>query len=156
MFLRPILMMELINLSYGIKIITATWILGHEYKEMITIINDCEEKLFLILKEKYIEADKKNKLINAIAQYDVYMKPELIRDFLSGEIGVEGLYEGLNRGDFSIDGRALGGAIQLNEDQEIQKKIIAEILNYKLLTEREQDVRDIKSNESTEQQIDVE
>ncbi len=106
--------------------------------------------------EQYLEADKKNKLINAIAQYDVYMKPELIRDFLSGEIGVEGLYEGLNRGDFSIDGRALGGALQLNEDQEIQKKIIGEILNYKLLTEREQDVRDIKSNESTEQQIDVE
>lgn len=106
--------------------------------------------------EQYIETNKKNILINELAEEDVYMKPELIRAFISGEVGAAGLLKGLTEGQFSIDGRAIGGALNLDVDQELTGKLIALINTYRLQVEQVEQVEEIKSNESAERQIDVE
>ena len=106
--------------------------------------------------EQYISSLKKNELINNIAEEDVYMQPELIRAFLSDEIGSAGLLEGLVNGQFSIDGRAIGGALNLDADQELTMKLIAFINTYRLTNELEQDMKDVQDAVPDEQQINVE
>lgn len=106
--------------------------------------------------KQYIEALKKNELISQIAKEDVYMKPELIRAFMSDEIGAAGLLKGIVDGQFSIDGRAIGSALNLDVDQELTNLLIALINTYRLTSELEVQADELQSNETVEQQIDVE
>ena len=105
--------------------------------------------------ENYLNAEKKNELINQIADLDVYMSPELARSFLADEISADGLLQGLKEGMFSIDGRALGGpGGGLTVDQELTNTITSLINTYKLTIEteviNEQIIADVADNEVLE------
>jgi len=106
--------------------------------------------------EAYLATNKKNILINDLAKLEVYMSPDLIRAFLSDEIGADGLLEGLASGQFSIDGRAIGGALNLDVDQELSNDIIALINTYRLTTELEVKAEEFQEQQKEEAQIDVE
>lgn len=116
------------------------------------------KEVFRIQTENYISTEKKNKLINQIAEEGVYMQPELLRQFLADEIGADGLLKGLREGQFSIDGRALGGSITLtlDADKELNYKLIGLINTYRLTAELEDVAKDLQSNEQDEKNIEVE
>ena len=106
--------------------------------------------------EAYLETNKKNILVNELAKLEVYMSPDLIRAFLSDEIGADGLLEGLASGQFSIDGRAIGGPLNLDVDQQLSNDIIALVNTYRLTSELEVKAEEFQDQQKEEAQIDVE
>ena len=115
------------------------------------------KEVFRIQTENYVSAEKKNKLINQLAEEGVYMEPDLLREFLADEIGADGLLKGLRDGKFSIDGRALGGgALTLDADQDLNLKLIGLINTYRLTAELSVKSEELQKNEQDERNIEVE
>ena len=85
--------------------------------------------------EGYIDAVRKNQLLNDIAKLDVSIETEFVREFLTGEKTIQDLIIALTEGKFFINGRAIispgfNRNLNIKEDKELLNKITAILLSY--------------------------